>query len=115
MLSLDDTMAFQELFRGYMNGIDPKAENPEQPCLDASSPFSQGVLYLTSPLSDRLVLLDKEFALRVRRTLAEDVANQSIEDRYKPSVPENFTLYFYLLEDIHHVESTDTRIRKSLT
>ncbi len=113
MLSLDDTMAFQELFRGYMNGIDPKAENPEQPCLDASSPFSQGVLYLTSPLSDRLVLLDKEFALRVRRTLAEDVANQSIEDRYKPSVPENFTLYFYLLEDIYHVESngyTDPQI-----
>ena len=95
MLSLDQTKAFRDLFKGYMNRTNPEPDNLDQYYHNVTSPLSNGVLYLGTPLSDQVVLINDDLSAKIRQALADDMENQSIEERYRPSVSESFILYFY--------------------
>lgn len=95
MLALDRTKAFHDLFSGYMNGMDPEPGQPDRPMPHTTSPFSQGCLYLVTPLSDQAVLVDEALAVQIRQVLLEEMEAQSVENRYQPAHLEKYTLIFY--------------------
>lgn len=107
MLSLDQTKAFRELFKGVMNGMDPKSDNSGQSYLDIYSPFSHGTLYLATPLSDQIVLIDETLSEKIRQSLWEDVETQSLEERYKPTEPESYILYF-IADNMHQEDAGES-------
>jgi hypothetical protein len=91
MLALDDTSA-------YLNIVAATFENPvADPDLQvdvAASVFTSDIVYLTGPLSTQATRLDADTLAKVRKALAEDLINQSYQERYFPATLETCTLIF---------------------
>lgn len=90
LTQLDDTAYVRELERAVVTGDLSFVSDEDASALGSSSArqaFALGDIYLSDPLYANPMLLncDAQARMELLAALAEDVANQSVEDRYHPT------------------------------